>query len=227
MPVQILEDSPPPQTLAEKYAPWMRRCLIGGCLVWICLSIQNFSEDARTHTIKITYPLLLNFERITAPQPGFDPQKAQWQPVKTAFPVPDGAIFFVKADDGIYAIKLVRQTIKPEQAQYACLKVGSADPAVTGLAQTDSGSIDLPGHHLAWSGKSDGSGFVYLDDSFIWNDPPRYTIGVPLQSGDLEQFRHAVPAAVHFESVPWKVIEPATVDIVPAPSDRSEGQPPP
>jgi hypothetical protein len=217
MPIQVLDDPPPPPTLAEKLAPWLRRTLIGGCLIWICLSMQNFLEDTRTHTIKIVYPLLLNYERVTAPQPGFDPQKAEWSPVKTGFAVSDGTILFVKAGDSTYAVKLVRQTIQPEQAQYEFLKVGGTDPIVRGLAQTESGTINLPGHPLAWSGRRDGEGFLYLDDSFIWNDPPHYTIGVPFQSGDLQQFRHAVPASVHFESVPWKIANSGDTEIISAP----------
>ena len=209
MPGQTFYTPPTNHTLGGKLTPWLGRALVVGFLIWVCLSIQDFSEDVHSHTIKISYPLLFNYERITAPQPAFDPHAAEWQPVKTSFPVNDGAIFFVKASDGTYAVKLMHQTIKPEQGSYAYLKVGSSDPGAQGLAQTESGSIDLPNHQLTWSGRSDGSGYVYLDDSFIWNDPPRFTIGVPLQSGDLEQFRHTLPATIHFESVPWKVIDPA------------------
>jgi hypothetical protein len=217
MPIQIVDDPPPPPTFAEKLAPWLRRILIGGCLIWICFSIQNFLEDTRSHTIKITYPLLMNHERITAPQPGFDPQTAVWKPVTEAFPVDDGTVLFVKTGDSVYAVKLVRQTIKPEAAQYEFLKVGTSDPIVKGTAETLPGGIALPEHRVGWSGKSDGAGYLYLDDSFIWNNPPRYTIGLPFQSGDLEQFRNAVPAGVHFESLPWKVNAPTADDIIPAP----------
>jgi hypothetical protein len=215
MPIQIGEDPPPPPTFAEKLAPWLRRILIGGCLIWICFSIQQFLEDTRSHTIKISYPLLLGREKIRALQPGFDPQTAVWKPVNTAFPVADGAILFVRTGNSTYAVKIVHQTIKPEQAAYEFLKVGGTDPVVQGVAGTLPGGIALPEHHVGWSGRSDGAGFLYLDDSFIWNDPPRYTIGLPFQSGDLEPFRHAVPAGVHFESLPWKV-NGAADDIVPA-----------
>jgi hypothetical protein len=218
MPVQTHNDPPTNRTLASKLTPWLGRGLVVGVLIWVCLSIEDFSKDVHSHTIKISYPLLLNYERITAPQPGFDPHAAEWQPVKTSFPVNDGAIFFVKANDATYAVKLTRQTIKPEQGAYAYLKVGSTDPIAQGLAHTESGSIDLPKNlQLTWSGRSDGSGYVYLDDSFIWNDPPHFTIGVPLQSGDLEQFRHTLPATIHFESVPWKVIEPDVANATTSP----------
>ena len=217
MPIQIGEDPPPEPTLAEKIAPWLRRTLIGGCLVWICFSMQTALEDTRSHTIKVMYPLLLGYEKITVPQPGFDPARAVWAPVSQAFPVSNGAVLFVKAGDTVYAVKLLRQTIKPEQADYAWLKVGSADPAVKATAQPLPGGIVLPGITVQWSGKGNGAGYLYLDDAFIWNKTPPFTIGVPFQSGELENFRKGVPTGVHFESVPWKIEESDAEEIVPAP----------
>jgi len=209
MPVQILDDPPPERTLAEKLVPWLRRSLIGGCLVWICVSMQTFLEDARTHTIKVSYPLLGNYERITAPQPGFDPRTAQWRALSTGFAVPDGAIFFVKAGGATYAVKMLRQTIQPETAGYEFLTVGGNAPVTKAVAEGSSGGLDLPACRINWSGKSKGAGYLYLDDAFIWNKTPRFRIGVPFQSGDLEPFRKAVPTDVHFESQPWR-IEAAT-----------------
>jgi hypothetical protein len=217
MPIQIGDDPPPPPTFAEKIAPWLRRVIIGGCLVWVCFSMQDFLIDTRSHTIKISYPLLMGHEKITAPQPGFDPQKALWVPVNTAFPVADGTVLFIKTGDSVFAVKLVRQTIKPEQAQYEYLKVGAADPVVKGTAEPEPGGLILAGHRIGWTGQNDGAGYLYLDDSFIWNQPPRFTIGLPFQSGNLEPFRHALPASVHFESLPWKINAPPADDIIPAP----------
>ena len=215
MPIQIGDDPPPPPTLAERLAPWLRRILIGGCLIWICFSVQTSFEDTRSHTIKVTYPLLMNYEKISAPQPAFDPRNAVWVPVKTAFLVPDGAILFVKTGETTYAIKLLHQTIKPEQSDYEYLKVGSTEPAVKGTAQTLPGGIALPGQTIAWSARSDGAGYLYLDDAYIWNKPSRYTVGVPFQSGGLEHFRQAIPPNVHFESVPWKIEDAAAAEIAP------------
>jgi hypothetical protein len=217
MPIQIGEEPLPPPTRAEKLAPWLRRTLIGGCLVWICFSIQNFLEDTRSHTIKITYPLLLGREKITAPQPGFDPQKAVWRPVNTAFPVADGTVLFVKMDDSVYAVKITHQELKPERVAYAWLKVGSDAPIVNDVGETLPAGLALPEHHVGWSGRSDGLGYLYLDDSFIWNQPPRYTIGLPFLSGDLEQFRAALPPGIHFESLPWKMRSFPADGIVPVP----------
>jgi hypothetical protein len=217
MAIQIGDDPPPPPTLAEKLAPWLRRGIIGGCLLWFCVSMQNFYVDARSHTIKVVYPLLLSHDRITSLQPGFDPDKAVWKPVSTGFPVADGTVILIKTGDATYAVKLVRQTIKPERAEYEYVKVDSSVPATTGVAETSPGGIDLPGAHIDWTGKRDGAGFLYLGDEFIWSKPPRFSIGVPLQTGDLEQFRSAVPPGVHFESVPWKIAAPGAEEIVPIP----------
>jgi hypothetical protein len=123
----------------------------------------------------------------------------------------------VKIGDSVYAVKLLRQTIKPEAAEYEYLKVGATDPVVKGTAEIEPGGVSLPGHRIGWSGRSDGAGYLYLDDSFIWNDPPRYTIGVPFQSGELEQFRRAVPAGIHFESLPWKINAAPADEIISAP----------
>jgi hypothetical protein len=220
MPVQVLEDPVPEPTLAEKLAPWLRRVLIGGCLIWICFSMQTFSEDARTHTIEVTYPLLGNYARITAPQPGFDPQKAEWRPLSTGFAVPDGAVFFVKTGSATYAVRIWNQRINPELACFSYVTVGHADAGpgpAAGTVRPAPDGITLPGCTIAWSGKSDGAGYLYLDEAFIWNKPPRYTIGVPFQSGSLDPFRQAVPAGTHFESQPWKIADAPASEIIPAP----------
>lgn len=216
MPIQLFDEAPQ-KTTAEKLAPWLRRIIIGGTLVWICISMQTFSEDTRTHTIKITYPLLGNHERITRLEPGYDPEKARWAPVSQAFPVADGTVFFVKTGDAVYAVKIGGQNVAPEQANYAYLKVGDDKPGVvTGVAKPLPYGVELPGLTLPWTGHHNGTGFLYLDDAFIWNKPGRYEIGVPFQGGDLEQFRKAIPANVHFESAPWKIVPPETFDLVPA-----------
>ncbi|MEJ0000590.1 MAG: hypothetical protein WDO13_16375 [Verrucomicrobiota bacterium] len=159
----------------------------------------------------------MDHEKITLRGAGYDPQKAVWKPVAAGFPVADGTIFFVKMGGAVYAVKLVHQTAEPERAEYAWLAVGGTAPVVTGVAQTLPGGIALPGHMVGWSGKGNGAGYVYLDDGFIWNQPPRYTIGVPFQSATSSSFRTAVPAGTHFESLPWNI--PAADDdaVVPAP----------
>src|SRR5262245_4504260 len=110
VPIQLGEEPPPPPTLAETLAPWIRRTLMGGCLVWICLTFSLDSEDARTHTIKATYPLFGNYEKIIRLEPGFDPKLAQWGWVKTTFSVTDGNILFVKTHDAVFALKIVHQS---------------------------------------------------------------------------------------------------------------------
>jgi hypothetical protein len=212
MAIQI-GDEPERRTPAEKIAPWLRRVIIGGGLVWIMFSMENYYEDARSHTIKVVYPLLLSRESITSLQPGYDPHKAVWKPLQTGFPVRDGTILFVKTGGSIYAVKLLHQKVSPEGADYEYLKVGSPDPVVKGTAETYPDGIALPGRRIGWSGKHDGTGYLYLDDAFIRNQPPSFTIGVPFQTGDLEQFRQAIPPNVHFESVPWKIIEPSPDEI--------------
>jgi hypothetical protein len=203
-------------TTAEKIAPWIRRVVIGGALVWICVSLQNFYEDTRTHTIKVVYPLLLSSEKITHHEPNFDPQKAVWQPVQTAVPVLDGQVVFVKEGSVVYAVQFVRQTIRPEKLSYAWLKVGDPAPVVSGTAETYPDGVRLPDVKLAWSGKGDGAGYVYLDDAFMWDRLPRYMLGVPFQAGDLEQFRRALPAGTRFQSQPWKIAPSAVAEeIVP------------
>ncbi|MEJ0000589.1 MAG: hypothetical protein WDO13_16370 [Verrucomicrobiota bacterium] len=51
MPIQIGEE-PERVSPARRLAPWLRRIIIGGFLVWIMFSIQNFLEDTRSHTIR-------------------------------------------------------------------------------------------------------------------------------------------------------------------------------
>jgi hypothetical protein len=217
MPIQIGDDPEPPPTLAKKLAPWLRRTLIGGCLIWVCFSMQTFLEDTRTHTIKVVYPLLMDHEAITAPQPGFDPKLAVWKPAASAFPVSDGAVVFIQVDGATYAAKIGRETIQPENITYAWLKIGSRDPVVEGSSHEFPDGLKLPTCTVPWSAHRDGDGFLYLDDAFMSGRDSRYTVGVPFATGELESFRAAVPPGTHFESVPWKIAPAPTEDIIPAP----------
>ena len=217
MPIQI-GDQPERVSRLEKFAPWLRRILIGGCLVWASVSIQNYYEDTVSHTIKETYPLLMGHERITSLTPAYDPRKARWKPVETAVPVADDQIFFIKTASGIYAVKISDQQSAPEKGEYEYLKVGDTAPAVKAVTGEYPGGITLPDCKVGWSGpvKRPGIGFLYLDNGFIWNKPPPFKIGVPFQTGNLESYRNKIPANIHFESVPWKIQNSDDDLIIPA-----------
>jgi hypothetical protein len=215
MAIQIGEQ-PERVSRLEKWAPWIRRVLIIGCLIWAAFSIQNFSEDEISHTIKASYPLLMGYERIVSRTPDFDPAKARWKAVETAVPVIDDQIVFIRTGGAVYAVQISGQTAHPERAQYAYLQAGGSAPVVHAGTGEFPDSIELPGCKIGWSGRANGQGFIYLDDAFIWGKPSRFEVGVPFQKGALEKYRKTVPTEVHFETVPWKVKSADNEEMIPA-----------
>ena len=138
-------------------------------------------------------------------QPNFvEPESGPRGPTLRAVPtsVLDGDIVFIRYHQSVYAVKFLRQTMNPEQAHYEYLKVGSGMPPVTDrINKTFPGGLFLDFFVVPWSGRTLGTGYVYLTATHR-GLPPAYEIGEPFYSGELQQFSKIIPPDVHFESLP-------------------------
>ena len=196
-----------PRTLGAKVAVWAKQLLILGFICWAVFAVRNYSEDTHSHAIKESFPLLFGFGHIVYRPADYDPDKAEWGPVHEAVCVDDGQIVFIQIHQAIYALKFTKQTLEPEQAEYEYVEVGSSSPIVKSVSASFPGGIRLPGATVSWSGRAPGRGFIYIKNSFMPGRKSRFLIGVPFYSGELDSYSKAVPAEVHFESLPYKIGE--------------------
>ncbi len=118
-------------------------------------------------------------------------------------PLKDGDIVFIKANNFVYAVKILQQLLVPEQATYQYVKLGTnSEPieATTTAPFPDGNGLMIDSVPVAWSGSQIGQGFIYLTSRYL--HAPLYEVGVPFFRGDLKNYSQKVPANVVFESVP-------------------------
>ncbi len=195
---------PRPATRGQKIFTWFFRLFILVVLLGLACAVRVYVQDQNSGAIRVSFPLLLGFGWIAFPAPNYDPAKADWGSIDNSAPLADGQVIFIRTRHAVYALKFLRQTLNPEQAEFEYLPVGTSTPSLKSVTDEKT-RIVLPDIRVEWSGHEAGSGYIYADSGFLLSRPTRYEIGVPFKHGDLETYRQAVPADVHFELPPWKI----------------------